>query len=226
MLENLDDDNAVTVRYSPAWCTFMGNALVVNSHAFKAGKYKKRACGVKVNKITTRSRTIEMPTPAKTILSTLVQHLENKTKARQLANHLNIHVSDIWMRPAGYLAVDIINRIFECYYKKFNGIFELRGQVLFRPASEENQDNNDVDAGYGPDGMQRREDLDADQEAYLVEQDQGRQAALDETNRRRQRRADRVEERRQVEEEARRLRAAALAAQDMESDSDLSEIDI
>ena len=158
----------------------------------------KRSTGVKLKQVNESNAMIGMADQAKTILRSMVSHLENKRKARELANHLNIYITDIWKRRGGYQAVEIFTRICACYSKKVPGIFLVQGQELFQLEPDANQE--DV-LGYGPDGMQRRGDLNAESRAYLVQQDDNRAAALRITDARR---------------EARRQREQGAEDQDME----------
>ena len=176
------------VSYTPAWCRSIGDAIIEYGLAFKPIRYRGKPAGVKLKQVNEATSMIAMNRQSKTILRSLVAHLENGKKARELANHLNILVRDICNRRGGFQAVEIFTRICACYSKKVPGIFLVQGQELFQLEPEVNQD--DV-LGYGPDGMQSRGDLNAESRAYLVQQDENRAAALRITDARREARRQR-----------------------------------
>ena len=187
MLEDVDDDDAIIVVHSPAWCELMGNAIIGTQCAFEPIFYKKKSSGVKVNLINDRSAMKGMPEKARTILRALHQNLENKKKMKELASLLNIQARDIWTRRGGFLAIDIFHRICECYATRVHRIFDIQGQVLFQLGIEENHLGV---GGFGPDGTVSRENLDQVQQEHMEQQDRASADARAVTDRRRQARAN------------------------------------
>ena len=105
----------------------------------------------------------------------LFSFLSNKNKMLSLSRMLNIHCSDL-NRTKKKTAIDVLNRILNCYATKYHEIFQEGNVALFHLQEEvvDEAAEEYVNNGFGEDGAQSRDQLPVESQEYLDQHDMER----------------------------------------------------
>ncbi|GFH55428.1 predicted protein, partial [Chaetoceros tenuissimus] len=171
---------ASSVKYTETWCASIVYAIFEVRKIFEKIRREggRRNAGlqyVRERDVTEDSPMLDMSEEVANSLTHLFSFLSNKNKMLSLSRMLNIHCSDL-NRTKKKTAIDVLNRILNCYAAKYHDIFVEGDVALYRLQEEVVDEAADefINEGFGVDGDQSRDQLPVESQEYLDQHDMER----------------------------------------------------